>query len=85
MIKKSEIIEAIHEGVFNAHEDFERLEDGGWICDPGIVGIEGFLASKIFLAVNRRVEDGENLVLNFRSTTSKDGPRPKQQAGRARA
>ena len=35
------------------------MEDGGWICDPGIVGIEGFLA------VNRRVEDGENLVFEL--------------------
>ena len=47
MIKRSEIIEAIHEGVFNAHQEFEWLENGSWISDPEIDGIEGFLASKI--------------------------------------
>ena len=65
MIKRSEIIEAIHEGVFSAHEDFELLEGGSWIADQGIVGIEGFLASEIFLAVNQRMESGERPIFEL--------------------
>lgn len=84
MIKKNEIIEAIHEGVFEAHEDFELLSGGDWISDQGINNIEGFLASKIFLAVNRRVEDSENLVFELPFGYIKRWTVPKQEAGRVR-
>ncbi len=65
MIKKNDLIKAMHEGVHRAHEDFERLSGGLWISDPGISGAEGFLVSKIFLAIREHMEEDENLVVEL--------------------
>ena len=65
MIKKSEIIEAIHEGVFEAHGHFELLSDGDWISDPHITRTEGFLVSKIFLAISQRAGSDEKPAIEF--------------------
>ena len=55
-LKKDDIIGAIHEGMFNAHDQFEILTNGEWITDPGVKKAEGFVVSHIFRTISRRVE-----------------------------
>lgn len=62
MIKKGEIIEAIHEGVFNAHKKYEEWSGGDWIGD---FGVEGFLVSEISSEIRKFQEDGEYLCLEL--------------------
>ena len=65
MIKKNDLIKAMHEGIKDAHEDFERLSGGRWINDTGLPKMEGFLVSKIFLAISKRMNDDETLVVEL--------------------
>lgn len=62
MIKKSKVIAAIHEGVFNAHKKYEKWSGGEWIGD---YGVEGFLVSEIASTIHQFQEDGEYLYLEL--------------------
>lgn len=53
MLKNEEVVRAIHRGVINAHEQFERLSgDASWMADRGIRGLEGLVVSHIFRAIS---------------------------------
>ncbi len=65
MIKKDDLIGAIHEGTKDAHKDFEWLSGGRWISDTIARRAEGFLVSKILLAIRERMGEGETLVVEL--------------------
>ena len=56
-MNKKDIVRAIHNGVFSAHQHFERLSRGAWMTDPYLRGIEGFAVSHIFRCINTLAPD----------------------------
>lgn len=77
MIKKSKVIAAIHEGVFNAHKKYEKWSGGEWIGD---YGVEGFLVSEIASTIHQFQEDGEHLYLElpFSDIKARSGARKRR-------
>lgn len=57
MLRKTEIVKAIHTGVLNAHSQFERLSGGAWMGEgqkgaERQKGLEGLVVSHIFRAIS---------------------------------
>ena len=65
MLRKKEIVKAIHSGVFHAHKQFEWLSGGAWMADRGLPGIEGFAVSHIFRSIGTLMSDGETPILEL--------------------
>ncbi len=77
MIRKDEIVKAIHEGVFSAHNKYEEWSGGDWIGD---FGVEGFLVSEISSKIREYQKDGEYICLElpFKDIAIWSGARKRQ-------
>ena len=67
MLTKTEIVNAIHKGVLNAHSQFEHLSDGAWMADQGNQRLEGFVVSHIFraISIHRSMAKNETPILEL--------------------
>lgn len=52
MIRKEDIVRAIHRGVLQAHKQFAGLSGGDWMADRDIPRLEGFVVSHIFRTIS---------------------------------